>query len=404
MLFSLLLSLIWAVTNLDFLYFTICLDLDDYLELSLPLSSPPTTTTSTTSTSSPARPTRPARVPVALAPAPARISDEFEFFGNVPRRAPLDSITTATTATKNVKPIAPAAPPMQSPDTQVASPAPKPTSEHYPDPALTSFARPRADPASFPDPYPHLPPLSSAGSSSASTRSSAYTNPGSTISGSGFSGDYSHVRVASGDDADGGVLTGIGLSSAHGTESIVELLSRASNGSSLSAGSRKSHGYAAAHGGAPPPSMPSVRARMHRSARAPPPPPQPEDVQPAHSAQPPRLRSQPSYDTSWQREHEDFGTSEDDEYDYGDHQEGGEEDDEEEGHEPEPGSAIVVAEEGRALIVRGEGQPVSSLPIQAGELFISRKQNEQVTLLCILRDVSLLLLKFLVYVQRASKV
>ena len=240
---------------------------------------------------------------------------------------------------------------------------PRADSEHYnysDAAALPSFPRPRADPASFPDPYPHLPPLSSAGSSSASTRSSAYTNPGSTISGSGFSGDYSHVRVASGDDADGGALTGMGINAGHGTESIVELLSRASNGSSLSSGSRKSHGHAVHV--AP---MPSVRSRMLRSARAPPPPPAPEDAQPT---QPPRLRSQPSYDTSWQREHEDFATSEDDDYDYGDQQDGEEEYDDAE-RDPEPGSAIVVAEEGRALIVRGEGQPVSSLPIQAGMYF-----------------------------------
>ena len=67
------------------------------------------------------------------------------------------------------------------------------------------------------------------------------------------------------------------------------------------------------------------------------------------------MRSQPSYDTSWQREHEDFGTSEDDDYDYGDHQDGGEViDDEEESHEPEPGSAIVVAEEGRVVLLVAE--------------------------------------------------
>ena len=152
----------------------------------------------------------------------------------------------------------------------------------------------------------------------------------------------------------------MGINAGHGTESIVELLSRASNGSSLSSGSRKSHGHAVHV--AP---MPSVRSRMLRSARAPPPPPAPEDAQPT---QPPRLRSQPSYDTSWQREHEDFATSEDDDYDYGDQHDGEEEYDDAE-RDPEPGSAIVVAEEGRALIVRGEGQPVSSLPIQAGMYF-----------------------------------
>ena len=72
------------------------------------------------------------------------------------------------------------------------------------------------------------------------------------------------------------------------------------------------------------------------------------------------LRSQPSYDTSWQREHDDFGTSED-EYDYGQDQ------DEDEEPEQEPSSAILVAEEGRGLIVRGENVPVHSLNVQLGK-------------------------------------
>jgi hypothetical protein len=73
------------------------------------------------------------------------------------------------------------------------------------------------------------------------------------------------------------------------------------------------------------------------------------------------LRSQPSYDTSWQREHDDFGTSED-EYDFGQ--------EEEEERDEVPGSAISVVEEGRGLIVHGEGASVHSLHIQSGQKII----------------------------------
>lgn len=221
------------------------------------------------------------------------------------------------------------------------------------------FARqPKVDPSNFPDPYPHgmsyhhppttTPALSSAGSSSASTRSSAYTNPGSTISASGFSGDYSHVRIASGDDFDvnGGIVG-----------------ARTSTGSSLSSGSRKSHGIIHA------PQVPLPRMRhadYTRSSRS------PSQSQPEDFAAPPvayeradhPLRSHPSYDTSWQREQDDFGTSED-EYDY-EHPEDDEDEEKEEMLDPEPTSAVSVAEEGRGLIVHGEGMPVHALSIQPG--------------------------------------
>ena len=115
------------------------------------------------------------------------------------------------------------------------------------------FARPPKsgslpDPSNFPDPYPYglahhhataTPALSSAGS--ASTRSSGYTNAGSTISSSGMSVDYSHVRVMTGEETEGDRMSnGIGLGIT--TDTVAEMLARASNGSSLSSGSRKSHG------------------------------------------------------------------------------------------------------------------------------------------------------------------
>lgn len=233
------------------------------------------------------------------------------------------------------------------------------------------FARPPKastlpDPSNFPDPYPrgmaalHHPPtampaLSSAGSSSASTRSSAYTNPGSTISANGISGDFSNVRVASGDDVEG-IEGGIGLGIT--SDTIVEMFSRASNGSSLSSGSRKSH------------VSPMERVRRTDVTRTRRSPSQSDDISPMASFdRPPErtLRSQPSYDTSWQREQEDreeFITSEE-EFDFNDHHDIDEEDDAEK--QEDRTAAIVVAEEGRGLIVRGDGAPLSSLTIQPGE-------------------------------------
>lgn len=228
------------------------------------------------------------------------------------------------------------------------------------------------------------PALSSAGSSSASTRSSAYTNAGSTISASGFSGDYSHVRVASGDEFDGhSTLSGVqgrlslGASAysiinssgcppgvGYGTDSVSDMPTRASTGSSLSSGSgwRRSQGHTHASATMPARAMRQAN-RPPRAAHAPS-QSQPDDLgllPVTHERPAPPLRSQPSYDTSWQRDHDDFGTS-DDEYDYGQDQE------DEEDLEEEPASAIVVAEEGRGLIVHGENAPVNSLAIPIGKL------------------------------------
>lgn len=237
-----------------------------------------------------------------------------------------------------------------------------------------SLRQPKVDPSNFPDPYPHgisyhqgTPALSSAGSSSASTRSSAYTNPGSTISTSGYSGDYSHVRVASGDDFEGaggiggiGVGLGINMTGSHyHPDSVAEKLARTSTGSSIS---RKSH-HAASH--APHVHLPRMRhtRTLHSQSHS-----QSEDFG-AHATPVERpLRSQPSYDTSWQREHDDFGTSED-EYYYGQDEEYYDGEIDAEAEEEQPGSAISVVEEGRGLIVHGEGMPIQSLHIQPGNVY-----------------------------------
>ncbi|KAI5119062.1 hypothetical protein M0805_001521 [Coniferiporia weirii] len=326
-------------------------DLDDYLSRPAPSSPSPQPSTTTE------RPARRSFAPMLSGSPPfgPRSADFLDFSDTTSKPHP-------DAGTAFVRPT-----PIQTDPRSLANPGlarSKSESEHLYDFTPPLFARPRMsglpDPSNFPDPYPRgmsfnhppsaTPALSSAGS--ASTRSSAYTNPGSTISGVGFSGDYSHVRVASGDDIDG----------AHGVDSTVELPTRASTGSSLSSGSRKSHGHVHA--------VPTQMSRLRRSdyARSARSPSQSDDIVPPpipYADLPHPLRTQPSYDTSWQREHEhdEFATSEE-EYDYGDQQDG--EDDEDEKEEGEPGSAIIVAEEGRGLIVHGEGLSVHSLTIQSG--------------------------------------
>lgn len=237
------------------------------------------------------------------------------------------------------------------------------------------FARPPKsatlpDPSKFPDPYPYglshhpasaTPALSSAGS--ASTRSSGYTNPGSTISSSSMSVDYSHVRVVSGEETESDRLSnGIGLGVV--SDSVVEMLARASNGSSLSSGSRKSHG------------APRARARHSSHSRKTRTPGQSGEHAPEMSLErvglPLPLRSQPSYDTSWQMgddDREDYGITSEEEIEYGDHQSDIEDVDKEE-QDQEPTSAAILADEGRGLIVRGDGIPITQLNVQAGA-FIS---------------------------------
>ena len=249
------------------------------------------------------------------------------------------------------------------------------------DGSLSPFTRPPKsatlpDPSSFPDPYPYglphhphsaaTPTLSSAGSSSASTRSSAYTNPGSMISSiGGTSGDYGNVRVASGDGIEAGGI-GVGITA----DTVVELLSRASNGSSLSSGSRKSH------------VSPLDRVRRSdylKSSRS---PALAADEHPSQHVEEIRvertLRSKPSYDTSWQQshdehehdhehDHEDSGVTSEEDYEF-EEARAYFDDDENLEKEEDRTAAIVIAEEGRGLIIRGDGVPVTQLDVQSGLL------------------------------------
>lgn len=78
----------------------------------------------------------------------------------------------------------------------------------------------------------------------------------------------------------------------------------------------------------------------------------------------PRLRENPSFDMGWQTvdERDEVGLTSDEETD-----DLGEEDDEIDDKEEERTSAVVVAEEGRGLIVTGEGIPVVQLRVEPGE-------------------------------------
>ncbi|KAH7924879.1 hypothetical protein BV22DRAFT_1012330 [Leucogyrophana mollusca] len=219
-----------------------------------------------------------------------------------------------------------------------------------------SFARPPKvpplpDPSQFPDPYPlrsphhrisdrissTLPALSSAGSSSASTRSSAYTS-----SGSALASDYGHVHVVSGDDEEIGVAVGIT------SDDVVQMLA-GENSASSSAGrapidqTRWSE-YSA-----------SIRSRSSSIGLS--------NTNSMHESGVPRLRENPSFDMGWQTvdERDEVGLTTDEETDdlcedEDDHDEKGE----------ERTSAAVVAEEGRGLIVKGEGVPIVHLQAEPG--------------------------------------
>jgi hypothetical protein len=86
----------------------------------------------------------------------------------------------------------------------------------------------------------------------------------------------------------------------------------------------------------------------------------------------PKLREKPSYDMNWQTvdERDEAGMS-DGEIDEDhclveDDEENEEKDDE--GKEEERTSAAVIAEEGRGMIVQGEGVPIVQLQVHPGTL------------------------------------
>ena len=206
------------------------------------------------------------------------------------------------------------------------------------------------DPSQFPDPYPFRPPrwqhgtstpaLSSADSSSASTRSSAYTS-------SARSGDFGHVHVVGGE----GELSVSGITS----DDVVKLLARDSGTSSSMPGrppfegSRWSDLYAN-----------SVRSRS-------------SSVGNNNRNDPPTdsgfraLRATPSFDMGWQPvdERDEAGLGSEDETDDDPLL-----DDDDDAEEEEPTSAMVVAEEGRGVIVRGDDTPIVKLQVKPGTLAV----------------------------------
>ncbi|KAI6133216.1 hypothetical protein EDD16DRAFT_11590 [Pisolithus croceorrhizus] len=227
---------------------------------------------------------------------------------------------------------------------------------HYDSSPPRSFARPPkvplVDPSQFPDPYPQqrspynrtsdrisssLPGLSSAGSSSASTRSSAYASSASALATS----DHGHVHIVSPDDEEIGVALDI-------TPDDVARVLAGENNTSSSAGrtpidqTRWSE-YSA-----------SIRSRSSSVGHI--------NIQALHDGGASRLREHQSFDMAWQAvdERDEAGLTSGDETD--DLCEEGAADDKGE----ERTSAVVVAEEGRALIVSGERMSISQLNVHAG--------------------------------------
>ncbi|KAG2146552.1 uncharacterized protein EDB93DRAFT_1227060 [Suillus bovinus] len=221
-----------------------------------------------------------------------------------------------------------------------------------------SFARPPKvpplpDPSQFPDPYPQrspysrmsdrlsstLPALSSEGSSSASTRSSAYTSSGSALT----SSDYGHVHVATGEDEEIGVA--VGITSEDVDQMQTKTVTPSSAGRTPIDQTRWSE-YSA-----------SIRSRSSSIGQ------NNINTNSVHENGMPRLRENPSFDMGWQTvdERDEVGLTSDEETD-----DLGDEDDEVDDKEEERTSAVVIAEEGRGLIVTGEGIPIGQLRVDPG--------------------------------------
>ncbi|KAJ7900051.1 hypothetical protein B0H14DRAFT_3080449 [Mycena olivaceomarginata] len=182
-----------------------------------------------------------------------------------------------------------------------------------------SKAQPRLpDPSQFPDPYPYrqqhslssTPPALSS-SSSGSARSSAYTSGGS--GGSALAADYSHVRVASNDNNDDGRIT---------SDSVSQLVERDHR---IQEQSRWSEA--------------SIRSRSSSQKK--------------------------SYDMGWQHsvdERDELAASEEET----------DEDqillpeDDDQDDDEERTSAALIADEGRGMIVQGEGLPLPDLLVLPG--------------------------------------
>lgn len=204
------------------------------------------------------------------------------------------------------------------------------------------------DPSQYPDPYPFRPPrwnhgistptLSSADSSSGSTRSSAYTS-------SARSGDYGHVHVALGLD-DSNMSMGIS------TDDVARILARESGPSSASQRTRTP--YAEENRWSDRYSQ-SVRSRSSSIGGR---------GEVASELGSPALRPAPSFDQGWASvdERDEMGLTTDDETD----DDGLVDEEDVPGEVEEATSAMMVAEEGRGIIVRGGEGPVVQLQVKPG--------------------------------------
>ncbi|KZT21653.1 hypothetical protein NEOLEDRAFT_1139056 [Neolentinus lepideus HHB14362 ss-1] len=217
--------------------------------------------------------------------------------------------------------------------------------------ALPTKVPPLPDPSQFPDPYPFRRPngslgygFSSGGSSTASTRSSAYTSGGSALA----SSDYSHSRIDSDVDE---VNHGVGAGTGEGVHSARDLNSSAPSSLSQShhqyelrpwssAGGSRSRSSSVGNGGM---NSQSDQGRI-------------------------RSEGEPSFEGSWYPvdERDEFGLTSDEETDDDMGLDVDVDVDEDESREEEPTAAVVVVEQGRGLIVQGEGVAVSSLQVEAG--------------------------------------
>ncbi|KAI4528674.1 hypothetical protein K525DRAFT_215614 [Schizophyllum commune Loenen D] len=232
--------------------------------------------------------------------------------------------------------------------------APETDSNAYEQVSARPFARPAKalpDPSQFSDPYPnqgqpsrlssHPPTLYS--SSSASPRSSAYT----TYSSRPPSNDYGHVRISSEEEDTSGIISSAVAQALESNGIVSSTPGSRSSRAPIDKSRWSEHGF-------------SVRSRSSSISNT-------YGGGPSHDAysSPPRLAHKPSYDASWATvdERDEVGISDEDDDFLGDF----EEEDETE-LEDDQGDAVLAAEEGRGLIVRGDRRPVSQLHVQPGAL------------------------------------
>ena len=209
------------------------------------------------------------------------------------------------------------------------------------------FLRPPPSPSIPPDspqftdsyvyrpPHQHLvpPPLSSTDSSSASTRSSAYTNFGSGVT----SLDYGHVVVANGEDDPS---VGVGITS----DEVVQLLGQHSSSSSRTPVDAPTR-WSQLRSGPRSRSSSVADSRVNSLALS--------------------SSSKPGSDGEWRvlGEREEIGLTSESETDDDACLDLEDEDGDE---EEQPTSAMVIAEEGRGVIVRGEGGSIHSIQAPPG--------------------------------------